>query len=82
MARSKSRRNGPARDDETAGVAGICKAAREGDTDSVQAILKRKPDLARRDGVQGYQAIHYAAREGHLEVVRLLLAAGASPTPG
>ena len=80
MAKKTFRRNGPARDDESAGVAQICKAAREGDADKVRAILTRKPELARRDGVQGYQAIHYAAREGHLEVAMLLLEAGASPT--
>ena len=80
MAEKTLRRNGPARDNQSAGVAKICEAAREGDVDQVGAILKRKPELARRDGVQGYQAIHYAAREGHLEVVKLLLDAGASPT--
>ncbi len=80
MTKKTSRRNGPVRDSESAGVAEICKAAREGDVNEVRAILERKPELARRDGVQGYQAIHYAAREGHLEVLRLLLEAGASPT--
>ena len=80
MAKRTLRRNGPARDNESVGVAEICKAAREGDADQVRSILKQKPELARRDGVQGYQAIHYAAREGHLEVVELLLAAGAGPT--
>ncbi len=67
-------------DDASVSIAGICNAARAGDLDRVRAILKQKPELARRDGAQGYQAIHHAAREGHLEVVRLLLAAGASPT--
>lgn len=80
MAKRTLRRNGPARDDESAGVAGICKAAREGDADRVRSILEKEPELARRDGPQGYQAIHLAAREGRLEVVRLLLEAGASPT--
>ena len=80
MAKRTLRRNGQARDDESAGVAGICKAAREGDADRVRSILEKEPELARRDGPQGYQAIHLAAREGRLEVVRLLLEAGASPT--
>lgn len=80
MAKRTLRRNGPARDDESAGVAEICKAAREGDADRVRSILEKKPELARRDGPQGYQAIHLAAREGRREVVRLLLEAGASPT--
>ena len=80
MAKRTLRRNGPARDDESAGVAGICKAAREGDADRVRSILEKEPELARRDGPQGYQAIHVAAREGRREVVRLLLEAGASPT--
>lgn len=80
MAKRTLRRNGPARDDESAGVAEICKAAREGDADRVRSILAKKPELARRDGPQGYQAIHVAAREGRREVVRLLLEAGASPT--
>ena len=80
MAKRTLRRNGPARDNQSAGVAEICEAAREGDMDQVRAILKQTPSLARRDGVQGYQAIHFAAREGHLEAVRLLLEAGASPT--
>ena len=80
MAKRTLRRNGPARDDESAGVAEVCRAAREGDADRVRSILKQKPELARRDGAQGYQAIHVAAREGRQEVVRLLLEAGASPT--
>ena len=80
MAKRTLRRNGPARDNESAGVAEIFKAAREGDADRVRSILEKKPELARRDGPQGYQAIHVAAREGRLEVVRLLLEAGASPT--
>lgn len=80
MAKRTLRRNGPARDNESAGVAEICKAAREGDADRVRSILEKEPELARRDGPQGYQAIHVAAREGRREVVRLLLEAGASPT--
>lgn len=80
MAKRTLRRNGPARDSESAGGAEICKAAREGDVERVRSILEKKPELARRDGPQGYQAIHLAAREGRREVVRLLLEAGASPT--
>ncbi len=80
MAKREFRKIVQSGDDASVSIAGICKAACEGDLDRVRAILKQRPEFARRDGIQGYQPIHYAAREGHLEVVRLLLEAGAIPT--
>ena len=80
MAERKFRRNEPISENASASIAEICKAAGSGDLDRVRSILKQKPELACRDGIQGYQAIHHAAREGHMEVVRHLLTAGASPT--
>ncbi len=80
MAKRELRKNAPSQDDAFVSVVGICNAAQEGDLDRIKAILEKKPELAHRDGEQGYQAIHYAAREGHLAVVEHLLNAGASPT--
>ena len=51
-------------------------AARRGDADAVRALLEEgaDPDLAQGDGLT---ALHLAAREGHLEIVDILIGAGA-----
>lgn len=79
MAKRQLRENAPSRDETFANVVGICNAAQSGDLNHVKEILASKPELAHRDGDQGYQAIHYAAREGQLAVIKCLLEAGASP---
>lgn len=55
---------------------GLLDAARAGDTDAVRALLEdgADPNLAQGDGLT---ALHLAAREGHLEVVAILINAGA-----
>lgn len=58
MATRKFRRNGPDRDDETAGVAEICKAARRGELDVVPQWKtgtprgRFPPQIARAEGVR------------------------------
>ena len=56
---------------------GLLEAAKRGDAAAVRALLEEgaDPDLARGDGLT---ALHLAAREGHVEVVDLLVAAGAA----
>jgi ankyrin repeat protein len=49
-------------------------AASAGDVKALSELLTRDPSLATE-----YSPLGYAVREGHLEAVRLLLAAGASP---
>ncbi|MDE0650398.1 MAG: ankyrin repeat domain-containing protein, partial [Gammaproteobacteria bacterium] len=55
---------------------GLLDAAREGDATAVRALLEDgvDPNLAQGDGLT---ALHLAAREGHLEVVGILIGAGA-----
>ena len=58
---------------------GIWNAALNGETVRVSAMLGRDQSLCdARDG-SGYTALHYAARAGHVEIVALLLRAGAAP---
>lgn len=51
-------------------------AAREGDLDRVQSILRALPDVNAPDQA-GYTALHYAALGGHLSVMKRLLYQGA-----
>ena len=55
---------------------GLLDAARRGDADEVRALLEdgADPDFAQGDGLT---ALHLAAREGHLEIVDMLIGAGA-----
>lgn len=55
---------------------GLLDAARKGDADAVRALLENgaDPNLAQGDGLT---ALHLAAREGHIEVVEILIGAGA-----
>lgn len=53
-------------------------AARDGDVETLRGLLARDPNLYRAE-YWYTQPIEFAVREGHLEAVRLLLDAGASP---
>ncbi len=55
----------------------IITAASRGDVTTVEALLARQPELARVSNETGDTALHQAARHGHVEVVRILIAAGA-----
>src|SRR5262249_25146861 len=54
-------------------------AAKHGYDELIRRLLKYKPDLTLRTGVEvrNQQALSLAAREGHVKTVELLLAAGA-----
>ena len=55
-------------------------AARAGDTPTVRRLIAAGTDPNCRDILSGYTALHQAATAGHLDVVRLLVEAGAEIT--
>jgi len=59
-------------------VTAILDAARSGDVPRVNAELARNHKLARASNETGDTALHLAADAGHLDVVNVLLAAGAN----
>ena len=52
-------------------------AASKGDAAEVQRLLARKYPVNRFDRALGWTPLHHAVRQGHLDVVDVLLAAGA-----
>jgi ankyrin repeat protein len=61
------------------GMREVIEAGRAGDRNRVLAELERNPTLARKSNEVGDTALHNAAYKGDLELVRLLLDAGADP---
>lgn len=55
----------------------IHEAAAEGDAARVKELLKENPELALEKDVRNETPLHIAAREGHLEVIKVVLKAGA-----
>lgn len=55
----------------------LCNAAASGDTDTVNALLARHPQLINHLDEDGQTALHHAACAGHSETVASLLALGA-----
>src|SRR5215470_3902854 len=51
-------------------------AVKAADHEAIRAILKTRPDVARREA-DGTTALHWAVRLDDLDTVRLLIAAGA-----
>ena len=83
MAKHTLRNQAPSRDDSFATVVSLCNAAQAGDAKRVEHLLATNPKLATQPISQNDQlAIQFAAREGHVDVVRLLLEAGADPLKG
>ena len=60
----------------------IFEAAAVGDAARVRALLDADVAALRGRSDDGWTALHLAAHFGHVEVVRLLLAAGADPETG
>ena len=54
----------------------VLNAARDGDTDTLRAMLEDDPSLVRAE-FWYTPPLHFAVREGHLDAVRLLIDAGA-----
>jgi ankyrin repeat protein len=61
------------------GMREIIEAVRAGDRKRVLAELERDPSLARKSNEVGDTALHNAAHQGDLELVQVLLDAGADP---
>jgi ankyrin repeat protein len=61
-----------------AGDARLSEAAMQGNTDTVRGLLKQKVDVDAAQG-DGTTALHWAAFKDDLEMVKMLLAAGANP---
>ena len=59
------------------GLAGLLDSAQNGDLDAVRQALDRDPDLAHVSDDTGDTALHRAATVGRLDIVTLLLDAGA-----
>ncbi len=56
----------------------ICEAAKRGDLKTVEALLKKNPDLVNAKNNDGDTPLIGACRVGRVDVVKLLITAGAN----
>ena len=56
---------------------GLFYAIERGDTEEVDMILKRKPDLVNKAAMNGMTPIMFAVSLGHIDLVKLLSERGA-----
>ena len=57
----------------------LTEAARLGDQPAVEQLLSRESGMARKFDHNGWTALHVAAHFGHVEIVKVVLEAGADP---
>ena len=57
----------------------LMKAVIADDTSTAKKLIKEGADANSREPAGGWSALHYAARNGNVEIVKLLLSAGAEP---
>jgi ankyrin repeat protein len=59
-----------------------CHAAQVGDLQRVKALITKHPGCVHSDGIpdgtSGYTPLHYASRAGHIDIVKVLIEAGAA----
>ncbi|MBT7861078.1 MAG: sigma-70 family RNA polymerase sigma factor, partial [Gemmatimonadetes bacterium] len=84
MVKKTLHNDAPSRDDRFETHVLLGAAAERGDLAEVRRILVAAPELARQDaaGSDEHQPLHYAVYGNQLDVVELLLAAGADPLKG
>jgi len=58
-------------------LAGLIEAVKQGDLESVRAILDTKDEIVNQRDESGAAPLHYATLNGHRQIVRLLLERGA-----
>ena len=84
MVKKTLHNDAPSRDDRFEKHVLLGAAAERGDVEEVRCILVTSPELAHQDAADNdeHQALHHAVYGNQLEVVRLLLEAGADPLTG
>ncbi|HCL28951.1 MAG TPA: hypothetical protein DIC52_10990 [Candidatus Latescibacteria bacterium] len=84
MVKETLHNDAPSRDDRFERHVLLSAAAERGDVEEVRRILAEAPELAHQDTASNdeHQVLHYAVYGNQLEVVKLLLEAGADPLKG
>ncbi len=59
--------------------ASLITAVKADNTEEARSLIKKGTDVNSRTSPSGWSALHYAARNGNVELVQLLLNAGADP---